>query len=41
MARRLGLLVHELTDGEAAHLRRLSKPGGNAVVRHRTMPLFA
>ncbi len=41
MARRPELFVRELTDGEAAHLLHLSKRGGDAVVRHRAMLLFA
>src|ERR1019366_4263375 len=41
MARRAGLFVRELSDGEAAHLLKLSKRGKNAVVRHRAMLLFA
>jgi transposase len=41
MARRAELFVRELSDGEAAHLLKLSKRGKNAVVRHRAMLLFA
>jgi transposase len=41
MARRPELFVRELSDGEAAHLLRLSKRGKDAVVRHRAMLLFA
>lgn len=41
MARRAELFVRELIDGEAVHLLRQVRRGRNAVVRHRTMLLFA